>query len=977
MKMYRFLAAIALVLAVPATALGGMAAPTPLTPGEGTSFQYIPSFGWRAVAGADHYAFQIAADSGFDAPVDVGGATAQETWNTWGSIKTALPNGRYWWRVRGVDAKGKVGPWSTPRSFRKAWVGQTIPLAPADGATIAYPTAPTLKWQPIEGAAKYEVTFASAPDLSNLDGGPAYVIETDASAFSVTSGLSASTSYYWSVVPIDGAGNRGTGSDVWSFTWQWPTTTTLTYEDLAPADDVVDPRFSWTPVPGAARYEVEINADAQFAAGSKFCCDDPTVSTVFSPRTVLLNNRYYWRVRAIDPSGNFGSWNAWSDPNGPDDWFRKTFDTRDAGDPNPSIQNLRMVDNLSDVAGTDFDGNPGTGYQTQVPIVTWDPLLGATAYEVEVRFHNGGGCTSSDTGQYWNNIVATNAWTPLGPNPSENPWPNHGRALGTDGSKHLVDGNRYCVRVRALTDKGFDANGILHNVTGDWTYLDDGWSVDKTSFQFIGYPDDTACTDVNPPYTCSVTAPVAGTYIAPTHGSTTDQTPYFTWHPTPNAQGYFVLVSRDPNFTTVIDYAWVRGPAYAPRLSNSAVSYADETTAYYWVILPAAYTSGRNALLDPLAAAARSFEKESAAPQKLTPTHGQVFPNRPTFRWTLAHWARTYTLQVATDPLFSDLVEEVETASTSYTPQSSYPADRDLYWRVRANDWNEIGLTWSSSATFQVTLPAPVPSSSNVASSELIPTWNWSPVQGAVTYDFELQQPDGVKKLFKGYRSAAVTFLKLDGTGIWHWKVRANFPTTSPTQVVPGPWSAIAQFRNEMAAPTGLETPSNGAGAVFRWSPKLGAASYRVEVSTRQDFSGAKVESVKTENPTYAPVLKQTAYKKGGTLYWRVAAIDERGNIGEMTKALTFRLPPQLKVSVSGLPRRGKSSTLTINVTDADRGAIRGAKISITGAGVRRKGLTKGTGKALVKVRPLRPGKLTITVTKKGYRVAVIVINVR
>ncbi len=977
--MYRVLAILALVLALPATALGALAAPAPIAPAEGATFQYIPSFGWRAVAGADHYAVQVAADAGFDAPVELGGSTALETWNTWASVKSALPNGRYWWRARAVDVNGKVGPWSTPRSFRRAWIGQTVPLAPADGATLAYPTAATLRWQPIEGAAKYEVTFASSPDLSNLDGGPARVVETDASAYSVTSGLTTGTSYYWSVVPIDGAGNRGTGSDVWAFTWLWPSQTTLAYEDLAPADDVVDPRFSWSPVPGAARYEVEINADAQFAAGSKFCCDDPTVSTVFSPRTVLLNNRYYWRVRAIDPTGNFGAWNFWNNPSSSDDWFRKTFDTRDPGDPNPSIQNLRFVDNLSDVAGTDWDGDPGTGYQTQVPIVTWDPVLGATAYEVEVRRYTGGACSASVTSQYWNNIVATNAWTPLGPNPDDEPWPNHGRALGHDGSKNLVAGNRYCVRVRALTDKGYDQNGILHDVTGDWTYIDDGFSpgADKSAFQFVGHPDDTSCTGSQPPLTCSAEYPVAADYIAPSHGSTTDQTPYFTWHPTVRAQGYFVLVSRDSNFTTVVDYAWVRGPAYAPRLSNNAVSYADETTAYYWLVLPAAVWTGENPVINPLLAAARSFEKESAAPQKLTPTHGQVFTNRPTFRWTLAHWARTYTLQVSTDSLFSDVVEEVETASTSYTPESSYPADRDLYWRVRANDWNEIGLTWSASDTFQVTLPAPTPSPGNVASSELIPTWTWSPVQGAITYDFELQQPDGTKKLFKGYRAAAVTFAKLDGTGIWHWKVRANFPTASPTQVVQGPWGAIAEFRNEMAAPTGLETPSNGSGAMFRWSPKLAAASYKVEVSQRQDFSGAKVEFVTVENPTYAPVLKQTAYKRGGTLYWRVAAIDESGNIGEMTKALAFRLPPQLKVTVSGLPRRGKSSTLTIAITDASRNAIRGAQISITGAGVRRKGLTKTNGKALVKVRPLRPGKLTITVTKKGYRVAVIVINVR
>src|SRR5262249_14492724 len=152
-------------------------------------------------------------------------------------------------------------------------------------------------------------------------------------------------------------------------------------------------------------------------------------------------------------------------------FFRKTFDTRDPGDLNPSIQNLRMADNISGVAdpsvpGNDFDlGTPG--YQTQVPIVTWDPVLGASAYEVEVGLCTGGACTATVTSEYWDSIVATNAWTPLGPHPDDDPWPNHGRNMSHDGSRGLVAGHDYCVRVRAFTDQGYDQNHILKNVVGD------------------------------------------------------------------------------------------------------------------------------------------------------------------------------------------------------------------------------------------------------------------------------------------------------------------------------------------------------------------------------------------------------------------------------------------------------------------------------------------------------------------------------
>src|SRR5205823_6977659 len=105
-------------------------------------------------------------------------------------------------------------------------------------------------------------------------------------------------------------------------------------------------------------YEVEINSSADFAAGSKACCDSTTIATSLSPTTVFKDNTYYWRVRAIDPDGNAGVWNL-----GPT--FTKVFDKVPPITP-PGIKNLRISDNLGD-PGTDADSGTA-GYQTQVPI---------------------------------------------------------------------------------------------------------------------------------------------------------------------------------------------------------------------------------------------------------------------------------------------------------------------------------------------------------------------------------------------------------------------------------------------------------------------------------------------------------------------------------------------------------------------------------------------------------------------------------
>ena len=99
-----------------------------------------------------------------------------------------------------------------------------------------------------------------------------------------------------------------------------------------------------------------------------------TVSTSLAPTVVYRDNTYYWRVRALDAAGNSGVWNL-----GPS--FTKTFD-KVPPVTDPSIKNLHVRDNLSD-PGTDLE--PGTpGHQTNVPMLVWDPVPGASSYLVDI-----------------------------------------------------------------------------------------------------------------------------------------------------------------------------------------------------------------------------------------------------------------------------------------------------------------------------------------------------------------------------------------------------------------------------------------------------------------------------------------------------------------------------------------------------------------------------------------------------------------
>ena len=62
--------AIVLSTATPAAAVPNLPlpAPSPLSPAAGAVTDAVPPFAWTAVAAADHYEFQIAADAGFNSP---------------------------------------------------------------------------------------------------------------------------------------------------------------------------------------------------------------------------------------------------------------------------------------------------------------------------------------------------------------------------------------------------------------------------------------------------------------------------------------------------------------------------------------------------------------------------------------------------------------------------------------------------------------------------------------------------------------------------------------------------------------------------------------------------------------------------------------------------------------------------------------------------------------------------------------------
>ncbi len=938
------LATVLLALTVASVGRTAPVAPGLIGPGDDIAVDSLPAFAWQPVAGADTYEFELSADPGFNSDI-----VHVTTKNTRATSKVVVPNGNYYWRARGINADGALGAWSPTRHLSMAWTAKPSLLAPAGGATLVYPNDPVrLAWSEVPGATKYLVRLATDPALGSVvwTTGPQ---ETAATTYTQSAPLPTGT-YYWGVTPLDAEGHAGTSSTVASFTLTWPSTTSVMFTDLAPAAEMVDPFFSWTRVDGAAGYEIEVNSSSDWAPGSKVCCDPvritssiTTLGLSYAPVEALDNNTYYWRVRAIDPSNNAGLWNVGTP-------FVKTFDQVPPVIA-PSVKNLRMRTNLADpYTGVD-PGTVGYPVATTVPIVSWDPVPGASSYEVDVTPFTAGACDWTASGSHWVKRTSSTSWTPLGHGwNGVKPFPNP-LAMSTD-IPFLVPGS-YCARVRPV-----DRTSTLAGPTifGDYTYLP---ANNQAAFTWSDGSVAGACSP------CTVSG---SQYTGPITGATLARMPLFTWQAVTGAQSYFVIVARDAAFTNVVDYAFTQVPAYAPRTGTQTKGYSDELTLYYWAVLPAIDDDGGGVSANPLDAPS-NFQKQSPPPTLIGPPDASIHPGPITFQWTPAEGARRYRLQISQDPSFSNPIDDRTTDSTAYTSNTTYPADTILYWRVRADAEdasNFVGLTWSSPLTFRKQLPAPVPDAGNPTAGAAIPTLSWAPVPGAVSYDVHIEEPDGDQTDFGNIPSHAVTATKMTGTGIFTFSARANFPTSTGA-VVHGPYSPLMPYARTIPEPGGLASDASAKHLVFSWNPRTGAKKYRFQISTRPDFRDV-VENITTEVPVYAPLLTQHDYVDGGVLYWRVAAIDSDDNMGDYSPVKQVGLLQTMRVRAQGFLMRGRQSTLVVSATWVTH-PVKGAKIRIWGAGLSpRVKATNSAGKVSFTLRPRKRGKLYIRATKPGFR---------
>jgi hypothetical protein len=271
-----------------------------------------------------------------------------------------------------------------------------------------------------------------------------------------------------------------------------------------------------------------------------------------------------------------------------------------------------------------------------------------------------------------------------------------------------------------------------------------------------------------------------------------------------------------------------------------------------------------------------------------------------------------------------------------------------------------------------------VGSPTNPTQGDAIPNWTWNAVPGAVAYDISVDLPDGTHRDFSGFRSPSVTPVLMHGTGIFHWRVRAEFPR-SQFGLTAGPYSQTYSFTRTIREPLGAHADFDVNHVLLSWNPKAGAKRYRVQISGTPDFAQL-VENVGTDNTSYAPVLKYFGFRtlNTGRLYWRVAAMDEGDNVGDFTQPQLISRTRRMEITLRGALKRGKKAALTIMVSDFETaGGVGGARVHVTGAGLRKRARTSSFGSVRLFLKPKRKGALTISASKAGFRPTSVRLRIR
>ncbi|HEU5151843.1 MAG TPA: DUF4214 domain-containing protein [Iamia sp.] len=810
-----------------------------------------PVLRWEPLDGVTRYRVQISTSDSFSPliwNVEVANVTA--------TPPTELPLGTVHWRVAGVDPSGSgVGPFA-PASFTRARLDGPQLLSPTDGATLEYPSEPAvLRWEPVPGVKNYKVEVDDAPDFIG-----AQTVTTDATSWALTSTQPLGQSFYWRVQGQTAASGVNTEySATWRYTLAWaadgsPIVPTLT--EPAQGEHVTDVVFRWDPVAGAAKYQIQVSPNGDWANNITF--DKVVMGTSYSPPVTLNNAPYFWRVRALsvrNPSDN-GPWS----PDG------RQF-TRSWADI-PTL--VAPADN--DLVAQDF-------------VLKWDPVPHAGAYEVQV----GTDPNFTNTNSYSTCVTNHTDWTPYlrlrNSDPAFPARPGACPLADTSGGRltYLRQGVRYYWRVRGLD---ISSPNLTPSALGRFSTV--------SSFMYlpgVGAPDP-----IGPTGTVSV--------------------PKLEWEPVPGVERYEIWVSvdgREQVATQVYGTSYV-APLFTPVDESATVTWRVRALQ---LGAPGGSSNGGAGptVVGTTFTLTPSEPDAGSTPELVSPADG-VTTVQPEFDWTPVAGATQYRVRTypagAPIPVATELFDPRQGSNSPrrFPSRSGFspttPITPGAYdWQVVAYD--EDGNVLGASALRRITIapldvvtptaPVDCDEGSACTTHQATPLMEWEPVEWAGFYRVHIALDPDFTNLKWVYTTTQTALRPMEALPdnqagqSYHWFVQPCRSEDVCGRYDSGVFPTAAAFRKS-SRPITLTSPADGSTrpdlVTFHWeapsdqwvstdaNDDIEARHYRIQVATDAGFSEAtRIDEALVDQTTYTP--HDRTYPEG-PLYWRVQAVDGSGN---------------------------------------------------------------------------------------------------
>lgn len=342
-----------------------------------------------------------------------------------------------------------------------------------------------------------------------------------------------------------------------------------------------------------------------------------------------------------------------------------------------------------------------------------------------------------------------------------------------------------------------------------------------------------------------------------TGGHPTDLT--FVWYESDGALQYHFQLSDKQDFSNIIE------EAEELEDTTHTVNGLDLYTVYYWRVKALGNESISSWSEEWY------FTTMLAPPTLRTPADSTInLPTEVTMTWDTTAGATEYTIQVATDEEFEDMVFEGATDSDREHTISLLDYFTTYFWRIRGgdiegqSDWSE---TWCYTTVIgPATLLRPADSTFDVPGEV---TLEWEEFEQSASYHLQVSTERDFDEMFFEDSTLTETSQLIEDLANYtqyHWRVRIFSGDHR------GLWSDSWLFAGQLAPPV-LEYPTNNMQEAdnkqnFEWKLVHGATMYEFEMATDPNFSSVamKEDSLPYGNLTVYDMDYECTY------HWHVRA---------------------------------------------------------------------------------------------------------